>query len=80
MIATKDERFWKVYGVSWQGRVTRRSGKVAARCDHKHATRATAARCLKRMQQERPGKCQDYRAIEVVIVTLRIPVASGRAR
>ncbi len=55
---------WIVGGVSWKGRTVLRDGRPVI-CGHRHRSKAAAGPCVKRMRRERPGKCQDYRAVNL---------------
>jgi hypothetical protein len=67
--------FWEVFGCSRRRQnLTKRDGKHI-RCGHRHATEADAAPCLERMRAERPGNCQDYRAVELWVEIRKRKVA-----
>lgn len=75
MTVPKSIEYWEVFGTSWKGRITKRENKIVARCEHRHASRATAARCVDSMRKKRPGKCQDYRSFNIMIV--RVPKSAA---
>ena len=65
-MSTDDILFHEVYGCSWKGRETKRDGKYV-RCGHQHSTEDDARPCLERMRTEKPGKCQDYRILQLMV-------------
>lgn len=63
---TRVLRFWLAAGCSHRGNLVKREGKVVT-CGHRHKSEGAAGRCVRRMQRERPGGCQDCRAVELEI-------------
>ena len=64
--------FWQAVGCSYKGNTCRREGKLVS-CGHRHRTREVAERCATKMQQTRPGRCQTYRPIQLLIEFYRKP-------
>lgn len=60
----KSFNYWEVQGQSWAMNPTKRDGK-RIKCGHHHKSREGCERCLTKMKKERPGKCQQYRAVHV---------------
>ena len=78
MTVPKPIEYWEVFGTSWKGHITKREKKIVAQCGHRHTSYATATRCIDSMRRKRPGKCPDYRAINIVLV--RVPKSTVAKR
>jgi hypothetical protein len=63
----KTKFYWFAAGCSWAGKLTKRDGRLV-RCTHKHRSAAGAAPCVKRLRELKVGNCQNYRAVEIMLV------------
>jgi len=66
--------YFEAIGTSWTGNVTKRDGKLIG-CGHKHRTKSAAERCVRRMEREQPGNCQQYKVGELRMEKWRKPRA-----
>jgi hypothetical protein len=69
--AEKVVHYWHVSGCSRRkGRTTLRDGK-AVTCGHQHQTEEECQPCVKKMRQEKPGNCQDYRPAQMTMMVMK---------